>query len=98
VIAVGVVESGRSAPPWVLAGPGGVGHAAGHLWFTALQIAPWAIIDAKLAVDAAARQAARHFVEADVPATDDVGEAEADARLAGYEAWPPTAPTVPARP
>jgi hypothetical protein len=33
-----------------------------------------------------------------VPATDDVGEAEADARLAGYEAWPPTAPTAPARP
>src|SRR5918995_1349014 len=27
VIAVGVVESGRSAPPWVLAAPGGVGCA-----------------------------------------------------------------------
>lgn len=78
--------------------PGASVTPPGHLWFTALQIAPWAIIDAKLAVDAVARQAARHFVEADVPATDDVGEAEADARLAGYEPWPPMAPTAPARP
>jgi hypothetical protein len=36
--------------------------------------------------DAAARQAARHFVEAGVQAADDFGEAEAEARLAGYEA------------
>ena len=46
----------------------------------------WAVIDAKLAVDAAARQAARHFVEADVPAARDFGGAEAAARRAGYEA------------
>ena len=46
----------------------------------------WAVVDAKLAVDAAARQATRHFVEADVPAADDFGAAEAAARLAGYEA------------
>jgi hypothetical protein len=70
----------------VLAGPGASVTPPGHRWFTALQIPPWAIIDAKLAVDAAARQAARHFVEAGVPAADDFGEAEAEARLAGYEA------------
>jgi hypothetical protein len=29
VIAVGVVESGRSAPPWGAGRPRGVGHAAG---------------------------------------------------------------------
>ncbi len=46
----------------------------------------WAVIDAKLAVDAAAREAARHFVEADVPAARDFGDAEAAARRAGYEA------------
>lgn len=46
----------------------------------------WAVIDAKLAVDAAAREATRRFVEADVPAADDFGEAEAEARLAGYAA------------
>ena len=69
----------------VLAGPGASVTPPGHLWFTALQIAPWAIIDAKLAVDAAAFQATRDFVEADVPAADDFGEAEAEARLAGYE-------------
>jgi hypothetical protein len=46
----------------------------------------WAVVDAKLAVDAAAREAARHFVEADVPAADDFGDAEAAARRAGYEA------------
>ena len=44
------------------------------------------MIDAKLAVDAAARQAARHFVEADVPAARDFGDAEAAARRAGYQA------------
>jgi hypothetical protein len=46
----------------------------------------WAVVDAKLAVDAAAREAARHFVEADVPASGDFGDAEATARRAGYEA------------
>jgi hypothetical protein len=46
----------------------------------------WAVVDAKLAVDAAARQATRHFVEADVPAAREFGDAEAEARLAGYEA------------
>jgi len=46
----------------------------------------WAVIDAKLAVDAAARQATRHFVEADVPSADDFGGAESEARRAGYEA------------
>jgi hypothetical protein len=46
----------------------------------------WAVIDAKLAVDAAARQATRHFVEADVASADDFAEAESEARLAGYEA------------
>ena len=70
----------------MLAGPGASVTPPGHLWFTALQIPPWAIIDAKLAVDAAARQAARQFVEAGVPAADDFGKAEAEARLASYEA------------
>jgi hypothetical protein len=46
----------------------------------------WAVIDAKLAVDAAAREAARHFVEADVPDARDFGDAEAAARRAGYDA------------
>ena len=46
----------------------------------------WAVVDAKLAVDAAAREAARHFVEADVPAADDFDDASAGARRAGYEA------------
>jgi hypothetical protein len=45
----------------------------------------WAVIDSKLAVDAAARAAARHFVEADVAAAGDFGEAEAQARRAGHE-------------
>ncbi len=46
----------------------------------------WAVVDAKLAVDAAAREAARHFVEADVPDARDFADAEAGARQAGYEA------------
>jgi hypothetical protein len=46
----------------------------------------WAVIDSKLAVDAAARQATRHFVEADVPVAGEFSVAEAEARLAGYEA------------
>ena len=45
----------------------------------------WAVVDAKLAVDAAARQATRRFVEADVPAVGAYGEAEAEARRSGYE-------------
>ena len=46
----------------------------------------WAVVDAKLAVDAAAREAARHFVEADVPDARDFADAEAGARQTGYEA------------
>jgi hypothetical protein len=46
----------------------------------------WAVIDAKLAVDAAARQATRHFVEADVAAAGDFRDAEGEARRAGFEA------------
>jgi len=45
----------------------------------------WAVVDARLAVDAAAREAARRFVEADVSAAGDFGDAEAAARRAGYE-------------
>lgn len=41
----------------------------------------WAVVDAKFATDAAARQAVRTFVEADDPET-----AEADARAAGLAA------------
>jgi hypothetical protein len=41
----------------------------------------WAVIDAKLAVDAAARQAARTYAEAEIPA-----EAERDAVAAGLAA------------
>jgi hypothetical protein len=46
----------------------------------------WAVVDAKLAVDAAAREAARHFVEADVPDARNIADAEAAARRAGFEA------------
>lgn len=46
----------------------------------------WAVVDSKMAVDAAARQATRSFVEADVAAADDYGAAEAQARLAGIDA------------
>jgi hypothetical protein len=46
----------------------------------------WAVVDAKLAVDAAARQATRAFVEAEVGAAGDYGGAEARARQAGYAA------------
>jgi hypothetical protein len=53
---------------------------------TLLAANAWAVIDAKLAVDAAARQAVRHFVEADVAAAGDFGDAEAAARRAGYDA------------
>jgi hypothetical protein len=46
----------------------------------------WAVVDAKLAADAAARQATRSFVEADVAAADDYGDARAEANVAGYRA------------
>jgi hypothetical protein len=46
----------------------------------------WAVVDAKLAVDAAAREAARRFVEADVRDAADFADAEAAARRAGYGA------------
>lgn len=46
----------------------------------------WAVVDAKLAADAAARQATRSFVEADVAAADDYGDARAEANDAGYRA------------
>lgn len=49
----------------------------------------WAVVDAKLAVDAAARQATRHYVESDVAAPghpDDQEQAAIDAGLAALEA------------
>lgn len=46
----------------------------------------WAVVDAKLAVDAAARQATRHFVEAEVDAPAGVGGAEDAAVAAGLAA------------
>lgn len=46
----------------------------------------WAVIDSKLAVDAAARQATRHFVEADVGRNATVDDAELAARQAGLDA------------
>jgi hypothetical protein len=45
----------------------------------------WAVVDAKLAVDASARQATRHFVEADV-GTGTVEDAELAATQAGLDA------------
>lgn len=46
----------------------------------------WAVVDAKLAVDAAARQATRHFVEADVAGDAMVDEAADSASEAGLAA------------
>jgi putative hemolysin len=46
----------------------------------------WAVVDAKLAVDAAARQAGRSYVEADVGDAFTAGDAEAAAVRAGREA------------
>ncbi|MGH9111725.1 MAG: hypothetical protein ACRDZN_05435 [Acidimicrobiales bacterium] len=46
----------------------------------------WAVVDAKLAADAAARQATRSFVEADVVAADDYADARAGANDTGYRA------------
>jgi CBS domain containing-hemolysin-like protein len=61
----------------------------------------WAVIDAKLAVDAAARQATRHYVEADVAdggagAPADPEQAAVDAGLAALDAHgrDPSAATV----
>ncbi|HEX5365982.1 MAG TPA: hemolysin family protein [Acidimicrobiales bacterium] len=46
----------------------------------------WAVVDAKLAVDAAARQATRAYVEAEVPDGDGADGAEATAVAAGLAA------------
>jgi len=46
----------------------------------------WAVVDAKVAVDAAARQAARTFVEADLEAVAGAAGAEAAAVTAGLDA------------
>jgi hypothetical protein len=46
----------------------------------------WAVVDAKLAVDAAAREATRHYVEADVRHPGDTAEAHAAATAAGLAA------------
>jgi hypothetical protein len=46
----------------------------------------WAVIDAKMAVDAAAREATRRFVEAEVTSPTGTADAEADAVAAGLEA------------
>jgi hypothetical protein len=46
----------------------------------------WAVVDAKLATDAAAREATRRFVESPVVAADAGGDAEAQAVAAGLDA------------
>jgi len=46
----------------------------------------WAVVDAKLAVDAAARQATRRYVEADVAGPGGTARAERDAVAAGLAA------------
>jgi hypothetical protein len=46
----------------------------------------WAVVDAKLAVDAAAREATRRFVEAEVTSAGGQAGAEADAVAAGLDA------------
>jgi hypothetical protein len=46
----------------------------------------WAVVDAKLAVDAAARQASRHYVEADVGGGHTADEAAEAAVRAGLDA------------
>jgi hypothetical protein len=53
---------------------------------TLLVVNAWAVVDAKLATDAAAREATRSFVEADVGAADRSGDAEARAVDTGLEA------------
>jgi Mg2+/Co2+ transporter CorC len=46
----------------------------------------WAVVDAKLAVSAAAREAARHFVEAEITDPDAIGVADQQATAAGLDA------------
>jgi hypothetical protein len=46
----------------------------------------WAVVDAKFAVDAAAREATRHYVEAEVVGPSDASSAEAAAVEAGLAA------------
>jgi hypothetical protein len=46
----------------------------------------WGVIDAKLAADAAAREATRRFVEAEVTTADGSGGAESEAEAAGLAA------------
>jgi CBS domain containing-hemolysin-like protein len=53
---------------------------------TLLAVNCWAVIDAKLATDAAAREATRHFVEADVTDATAVGGAESASVAAGLAA------------
>jgi putative hemolysin len=52
---------------------------------TLLALNVWAVIDAKLAVDAAARAATRHFVEAEVATTGGTDDAERAAVGAGLD-------------
>lgn len=53
---------------------------------TLLVVNCWAVIDAKLATDTAAREATRHFVEAPVVDASGAGVAESQAVAAGLEA------------
>jgi hypothetical protein len=53
---------------------------------TLLVVNAWAVVDAKLAADAAAREATRHFVEAPVVDASGVRDAEAAAVAAGLDA------------
>lgn len=53
---------------------------------TLLVVNAWAVVDARMATDAAAREATRTFVEAPVSDPTGAGRAEADAMAAGREA------------
>lgn len=53
---------------------------------TLLVVNAYAVVDAKLATDAAAREATRHFVEAPVADAPAAGEAESRAVAAGLDA------------
>jgi hypothetical protein len=53
---------------------------------TLLVVNAWGVVDAKLATDAAAREATRSFVEADVPAADRSGDAVEAAVATGLDA------------
>jgi hypothetical protein len=46
----------------------------------------WAVVDARMATDAAAREATRRYVEAEVTGADEGASAEADAVAAGLAA------------